>query len=114
MDAGNSGRLLRSQEEGGQRVTSIELFFDLVFVFAVTQLSHLLLNHLTLLGAIESLLLLFAVWGAWMDTAWVTNWFNPDRYEVRLMLLAAMLVSLIMSIALPQAFAQRGLVDLHS
>jgi low temperature requirement protein LtrA len=101
---------LRTHEEGTQRVTSIELFFDLVYVFAVTQLSHLLLGHLNLLGAAQTLLLLLAVWRAWIDTAWVTNWFDPDRAPVRLMLIAVMLLSLIMSAALPAAFEQRGLV----
>jgi low temperature requirement protein LtrA len=73
-----STRLLRSRDGSGSRVTFIELFFDLVYVFAVTQLSTHLSHHLTLGGAFETLLLLVAVWWAWIDTAWVTNWFDPD------------------------------------
>jgi low temperature requirement protein LtrA len=54
-------------------------------------------------------LLLLAVWWAWIDTAWVTNWFDPDRRAVRLMLIGVMLGSLIMSAVLPEAFGERGL-----
>ncbi len=59
------------------RVTFVELFFDLVFVFAITQLSHGLLKHLTPLGALQTGLLMVAVWWAWIDTAWITNWLDP-------------------------------------
>ena len=61
------------------RVTYVELFYDLVFVFAVTQLSHGLLEHLTPLGALQTAVLMLAVWWAWIDTAWITNWLNPER-----------------------------------
>jgi low temperature requirement protein LtrA len=109
-DSAHGTGLLREHTEDHQQVTFIELFFDLVFVFAVTQLSNLLLHHLTLLGAAQTCVLLLAAWRAWMDTAWVTNWFDPDRAPVRLMLVGVMMVSLIMSAALPQAFSHRGLV----
>ena len=88
----------------------MELFFDLVFVFAVTQLSHRLLEHLTIGSALETLLILVAVWRAWVDTTWFTNWLDPDRTPVRLLLVALMLVSLVMSIAIPEAFGERGLM----
>jgi low temperature requirement protein LtrA len=88
----------------------LELFFDLVFVFAVTQLSHRLLDHLTFGSALGTLLLLVAVWRAWVDTTWVTNWFDPDRTPVRLLLVTLMLVSLLMSVAIPEAFGERGLM----
>jgi low temperature requirement protein LtrA len=101
--------LVRVRGDDHPRVTFVELFFDLVFVFAVTQLSHLLLEHLTLHGAVQTLMLLLAVWWAWVYTAWFTNWFDPDQPAVRLMLVAVMLVSLIMSAALPEAFGERGL-----
>jgi low temperature requirement protein LtrA len=54
--------------------------------------------------------LLLAVWRAWIDMAWITNWFDPDRSVVRLLMLGVMLLSLIMSASLPQAFTQRGLI----
>src|ERR687893_1722113 len=104
------GGLLRTRDGGEQRATPLELFFDLVYVFAITQLSHLLLDHLTVEGALETLFLLLAVWGAWIYTTWVTNWFDPDRLPVRLMLVAVMLASLVMSVAIPDAFGERGLM----
>jgi low temperature requirement protein LtrA len=110
MHVSDHGGLLRARDGGEQPVTPLELFFDLVFVFAVTQLSHRLLDHLTIGGALETLLLLVAVWRAWVDTTWVTNWFDPDRTPVRLLLIALMLVSLVMSVAIPQAFGEGGLM----
>ncbi len=95
--------------DGAERVTYVELFFDLVYVFAVTQLSHLLLGELDARGAFHTLLLLLAVWWAWIYTAWITNWFDPDNRIVRSMLLLCMLVSLVMAAVLPHAFGNRGL-----
>jgi low temperature requirement protein LtrA len=95
--------LLRDRS-GDQRVTNIELFFDLVYVFAVTQLSHFLLREPTAAGALRAALLLAMVWLVWAYTTWVTNWMDPERIEVRLLLVAGMLISLAMSAALPRAF----------
>jgi low temperature requirement protein LtrA len=91
------------------RVTFVELFFDLVFVFAVTQLSHGLLNHLTPLGTVQTALLMMAVWWAWIDTAWITNWLDPDKPAVRLLLFALMLAGLVFSSSIPRAFEDRAL-----
>jgi low temperature requirement protein LtrA len=110
MRVSDHGGLLRARDGGEQQVTPLELFFDLVFVFAVTQLSHRLLDHATIGSALGTLLLLVAVWRAWVDTTWVTNWFDPDRTPVRLLLVALMLVSLLMSVAIPEAFGERGLM----
>ena len=105
-----SNSLLRTRRRGEHsKVTFIELFFDLVFVFAVTQLSHLLMEHFTLLGAAQSLLLLLAVWWVWIFTSWVTNWLDPEKLPVRLLLLAIMLVGLVMSSSIPKAFESRGI-----
>jgi low temperature requirement protein LtrA len=104
-------RDLRRDRSGGHgRVTNIELFFDLVYVFAVTQLSHYLLRHLTLAGAVQVALLLAMVWQLWAYTSWMTNWLDPERIGVRLMMLALMLASLIMSAGLPEAFGDGGLL----
>ncbi len=92
-----------------QRSTFLELFFDLVFVFAVTQLSHALLNHLTVRGAAQTLFLLLVVWWAWIYTTWMTNWFDPDSVPVRAVLLVGMLASLVMAIAVPGAFDDHAL-----
>jgi low temperature requirement protein LtrA len=91
------------------RVTFVELFFDLVFVFAVTQLSHGLLEHLTPLGALQAAILLLAVWWAWIDTAWITNWLDPDKPAVRVLLFVLMLAGLVLSASIPKAFGERAL-----
>jgi len=104
-----SGNLHRAGDREDRRVTNIELFFDLVYVFAVTQLSHYLLAELTVTGALQALLLLTMVWLVWAYTSWVTNWLDPDRTPVRLMLVALMLGSLVLSAGLPHAFTDRGL-----
>src|SRR6185369_9119122 len=91
------------------RVTNAELFFDLVFVFAVTQVSHTLLHHFTPLGAVEVTLLFLAVWWVWVYTAWVTNWLNPDLTPVRILIFLMMLGGLVLSTTIPTAFDGRGL-----
>src|SRR5262245_49618651 len=101
-DNGHSNGLLRRLGAGIQgKVTFIELFFDLVFVFAITQLSHALLAHLTLLGAIETAVLFMAVWWVWIYTSWTANWLDPELTPVRLMLMVLMLAGLVMSAAIP-------------
>lgn len=102
-------RLFRSRAPGADRVAFIELFFDLVFVFAVTQLSHHVIEHLTPRGVLEGALMLVAVWWVWIYTTWVTNWMNPEKTPVRWMLIAMMLVGLVLSTAIPYAFVERGL-----
>src|SRR5262245_56952842 len=89
-------------------VTTMELFFDLVYVFAVTQLSHHLAEHLTLRGAVQTLILFLAVWWAWNYTAWATNWIDPDRRPVRALMIVLMGLSLVMSAAIPEAFGERA------
>ena len=101
--------LLRTRgEHDSGRVGFVELFFDLVFVFAVTQLSHTLLADLTRNGLAESALLLLGVWWVWINTSWVTNWLDPERIPVRIAILALMLAGLWMSVAIPKAFDSRG------
>ena len=108
MTEATSG-LLRTRERTA-RVTNVELFFDLVYVFAVTQLSHYLLDHRSVAGALHATLLLAIVWLAWAYTAWVTNWLEPERIPVRLLLIGLALVSLVMSAALPTAFGRFGIL----
>lgn len=110
MPLGARARLLRErQANGANRVSFVELFFDLVFVFAVTQLSHALIGHFTPLGLLQTTLLFLAVWWVWIYTTWVTNWVDPERTPVRLMLFALTLAGLIVSISIPKAFEARGL-----
>lgn len=105
------GRLahLRDRGERGGEVRPIELFFDLVYVLAVTQLTRHLLANLTLRGALETLILLLAVWGAWNHIAWITNYFDLGDRGPRLALIGLMLASLIMSSSLFRAFEDHGL-----
>ena len=91
------------------RVTYAELFFDLVFVFAVTQISHTLLAHFTPLGVLQVTLLFLAVWWVWVYTSWITNWLDPEKTPVRLLLFAMMLGGLVLSTSIPSAFDGRGL-----
>ena len=100
------GSLLRDHEGGHAPVSYLELFFDLVFVFAITQMSHAVLNHLSPLGLLEALILFLAVWWSWIFTTWATNWTEPQRVPVRLMLMFTMLASLGMAVAVPRAFAE--------
>ncbi|HWO09929.1 MAG TPA: low temperature requirement protein A [Polyangiaceae bacterium] len=90
-------------------MTFVELFFDLVFVFAVTQLSHRLLGSLTLLGALQTAMLALAVWWVWIYTSWITNWLDPDRPPVRLLIFALMLAGIGLSTSIPGAFEARSL-----
>ena len=92
----------------GSRVGYIELFFDLVFVFAVTQMSHMLIHHTDGRTLVETIVLGWAVWWLWIDTTWVTNWLDPDKIPVRTLLLVLMLLGLIMSSAIPEAFGDKA------
>jgi len=91
------------------RVTYAELFFDLVFVFAVTQVSHTLLSHFTPLGALQTTVLFLAVWWVWVYTSWITNWLNPEMTPVRILLFLMMLGGLVLSTSIPTAFDGRGM-----
>jgi low temperature requirement protein LtrA len=86
----------------------MELFFDLVYVFAITQLSDFLFAHPSARGAVQTLIMFTAVWWAWNYTAWATNWIDPDRPRVALLLIVLMAISLVMSAAIPEAFTARG------
>jgi len=105
------GRFHRDHDAGEEhRATTLELFFDLVFVFAITQVSHLLLDDVSWAGAGRAALALLVVWWAWNYTTWVTNELDPDSTVVRLVLIGVMLASLLMAISIPHAFAGRGLL----
>lgn len=110
MEERKSHHLLRKRSEPTASVSYSELLFDLIYVFAVTQLSHYLLHHLNFLGVVQTTILWFGVWLVWQHTTWVTNWFNPDTRPIRLLLFGVMLVSLFMAISLPEAFGDRGLI----
>jgi low temperature requirement protein LtrA len=104
-------RHLRPRGDGiTQPTTTVELFFDLVYVFAVTQLSHQILANLSLAGVARAAFLLLVVGWAWIYTTWMANWFDPGSPAVRGVLTAVMLGSLLMAVALPEAFGKSGLL----
>lgn len=106
----DNGSLLRARAaHQHHRVTYVELFFDLVFVFAITQISHTLLAHFTPLGVLQTTILFLAVWWVWIYTSWITNWLDPDRTPVRVMLFCLMVAGLWLSTSIPKAFDSRGL-----
>ncbi len=92
----------RSIERG--RVTPLELFFDLVVVFAITQVSTYLSHNPTWVGLLRGLLLLGVIWWAWSAYAWLTNALDPEEGAVRLAVLAAIAAMLVLSLSVPGAF----------
>ena len=89
-------------------VTPLELFFDLVFVFAVSQLSRHLLEHVTLRGAAETLVLLSAVFAVWYHTSWTATIVPIDEPPTRRMVLTVMFLGLFMNASVTRAFASSG------
>jgi low temperature requirement protein LtrA len=94
--------------EVARAVTPLELFFDLVYVFTVSQLAHNLLEQVDARGMVETLVLTLAVMYAWFMTVWTSNWLDGDRQSVRLMLLGVMFASLLMSTSVSEAFGDRA------
>ena len=101
--------------EGGdayeQRVTPLELFFDLVFVFALTQVTGFLADHLSWTGMLQGAALLAVLWWAWGGYAWLTNAVPAeDVIPARLVILTAMAAMLVASLAVPDAFGEYGVL----
>lgn len=101
---------METAAEREQRVTSLELFFDLVFVFALTQVTTAFSNDPTAGGLARGLLVLAALWWAWAGYAWLTNTLDPEEESVRLAMLGAMGAMLVASLAVPEAFDADGVV----
>jgi low temperature requirement protein LtrA len=102
-------RIAVSRAPGAERAVSpLELFFDLVYVFAIGELSHHLLGHVDLRTGAETATMALAVVYAWSTTAWGANWLEPDRLPVRVLLVALMFASLPMSVAIGDAFDGRA------
>ncbi len=95
---------------GDGRVSFAELFYDLVFVFAITQISQFLLVNLTFQGAFQTAFLFLSVWWIWIYSTWVFNWLDPEKFWVRVLLFVMMTGGLFLSMALPEAFGSRGAV----
>ena len=102
--------IIRTRGQGEQRATFFELFFDLVYVFAVTQVSHHLLDDISWATAAETTFMLVALYWAWTYTTWMTNWFDPDTVPTRLVLVFVMAASLLMAVAIPEGFGEYALL----
>ena len=99
--------------EGSQqddRVKPLELFFDLVFVFGLTQVTSLLSAHSTWGGLLRGMLILGAIWWAWAAYAWLTNTLNPEEGIVRIAMFAVMAAMLVVALAVPEAFDEHGVI----
>ncbi len=101
---GHNHRPVLEVAASGHRVTTLELFFDLVFVFAITQVTGYIAEHLTPVGMLEGLLLLALIWWAWVAYAWLGTTIRFDEGLVRVLLFTAMGMMLVISIGLPEAF----------
>jgi low temperature requirement protein LtrA len=97
-------------DEGEQRVTPLELFFDLVFVLSFTQVTATIAADPTWAGLGEGLMILAAVWWAWTAYGWLTNAIDPDENVNRLAMFSAMAAMLIVSLSIPDAFGDQGLL----
>jgi len=98
------------REEDDQAVTPLELFFDLVFVLAITQVTSLLAADPTAHGLVRGVLMLALLWWGWVGYAWLTNTVNVDEGVVRLAYLAAMAAMLVASLAVPTAYTNDAMV----
>ncbi|MFF5054962.1 low temperature requirement protein A [Micromonospora sp. NPDC000663] len=96
--------------ENPRRVTLLELFFDLVYVVALALISRGMVDQLDWHRAAQALILLAAVWWTWAITTLVTDLYNPERNEIKLLITAVMFGALLMTTAIPEAFGARGIV----
>src|SRR5918995_3621093 len=97
-------------DDSEKRVAPLELFFDLVFVFALTQVTALMSEKPTWEGLGEGMLVLVALWWAWAAYAWLTNYIAADEGVERLLMFAAMGAFLIAALAVPHAFGEDALL----
>jgi low temperature requirement protein LtrA len=109
MTTGPAGALLRGSD-APEKPTFLELFFDLAYVFALSQLAHELAGHLTWTGAFQNLILLLAMLRIWISTTWITDRLDPLRQAVQLLISVTLVGVLILAVAVPQAFGRYGLI----
>ncbi len=108
---GTAGTATECGDRAEQRVTSLELFFDLVFVFTLTQVTGFLTAHLTWSGMLQGAALLAALWWAWVGYSWLTNAVPAEEViPARLVILTAMAAMLVASLAVPDAFGEYGVI----
>ena len=107
-DSATHSRLGAMRREG-ERVTPLELFFDLVFVLAITQCTALMSHHPSWSGIAQGLLVLGVLWWGWVGYSWLTSVLDPEEGAVRLVMFAAMAAMLIVALCVPEAFGHLGL-----
>ncbi|MEU7943937.1 low temperature requirement protein A [Micromonospora taraxaci] len=107
--ASRGDRLLRGSDSP-LSASFLELFFDLAFVLALSQLAEHLLHDLTVAGALRTALLLTGIWWIWVPTTWFADWYDPESPAVRWLLVASALGALLVGVAIPQALDGRGLL----
>ena len=110
MEASSRSRLVRAEQREEERVTPLELFFDLVFVLALTQCTALMAKTPVWEGLVKGLLVLGVLWWAWVGYAWLTSVVDPEAGAVRLAIFAAMAGFLVAALAIPNAFGDDGLI----
>lgn len=93
---------------GPQGATFVELFFDLVFVFAVTQVTHGLAEHLDATGVLRGLLVFWLVWWAWTQFTWTLNAADTEHAGIELLTMAGLVAAFLMALAVPEAFGATG------
>ena len=106
---GTSRRRLATAMREGERVTPLELFFDLVFVLAITQCTQLMSDHPTWGGLARGLIVLGLLWWSWVGYAWLTSVVDPEDDAVRGVIFAAMAGLLIVALCVPDSFGDLGL-----
>ena len=98
------------EEASEKRVAPLELFFDLVFVFALTQITYLMSENPTWEGLGQGMLVLAALWWAWGAYAWLTNYIDTEQDTERLLMLGAMAAMLVAALATPHVFGDDALI----
>lgn len=99
-----SGRQLMRQDQEQATVTSLELFFDLVFVFALTQVTAFMADELSWQGILRGALVLMLLWWAWTAYAWLANIASTEERSIQLAILAGMAAMFVLALCIPEAF----------
>ena len=100
---GGSARI-RAIRRDGEQVTPLELFFDLIFVLALTQCTTVMVDRPSWPGVGQAVILLGLLWWAWVGYAWLTSVLDPEEGAVRLVMFAAIAAFLVAALAVPEAF----------
>ena len=99
-----TGLLRTETSREGDRATTLELFFDLVYAFAFTQVTALMVHDETISGVLQGLVVLLILWGPWASFAWLANQAHADRGIVRIGMIAATVIMFFASLAVPAAY----------